>query len=77
MNLKDLKTYFLNHLLTMNNGQFSAKVRTVTVGQVRGTASTLMRTHRSLQSEAEGGPAGAAVHTQAVRPASCCTWRQR
>lgn len=47
------------------------------VGQVMGTAYTLMRTYHSLQFEAEGGPAGAAVHTQAVRPASCCTWRQR
>lgn len=41
------------------------------------TACSLTRTHRSTQLEAEGGPAGAPLHTQAAFPASCCTWRER
>lgn len=48
-----------------------------TVGELMGTAYSLMMTYHSLQSEAEGEPAGAAVHIQAVGSASCCTCRQR
>lgn len=41
------------------------------------TVCSLMRTHHSPRSEAEGGPARAAVHTQAACSAFCCTWRHR
>lgn len=36
-------------------------------------AQSVMRTHRSTWSEAEGGPAGS--HAQAFLPSSCCAWR--